>query len=187
MKDGKLFSTYGPEGWKPPLVVHECPARTTWAWCWGAPCEAREGNIVCDCPMMISDNDEAQYISLSRYACDVEDDACKWVHNSSPNGKKDIQKELPQCEPNERAQSNIIPEPFKIDVEGGDCAGPSSVCDAAGWVYCQDAQCGAPVVKHGVLVSECECWQPTNGNASSLPGDNAGASCVLKAQNPHRD
>merc|ERR1719277_2916891 len=117
---------------------------------------------------MISKNREKQYISVSQYACDVEKDPCKWVHNSSPNGKGDIQKDLPQCVADDKAVSNAIPEPFKIDVDGGACSGSSSACDAAGWVYCQDAQ----------------CWQPTNGDVSSLPGSNAGASCVINAQNP---
>merc|ERR1719277_29951 len=133
---------------------------------------------------MISKNREKQYISVSQYACDVEKDPCKWVHNSSPNGKGDIQKDLPQCVADDKAVSNAIPEPFKIDVDGGACSGSSSACDAAGWVYCQDAQCGEPIVKDGVLVAECSCWQPTNGDVSSLPGHNAGASCVIQAQNP---
>jgi len=103
MKGGALFSTWGPEGWKPPLVIGECPARTAWAWCWGAPCESRDGDVICDCPVMISDNDQPQLLSLSQFECNKENaggqSACGFMHNGSPNGAKDVQRYLAACDP----------------------------------------------------------------------------------------
>mmetsp|Transcript_104721 Transcript_104721/g.223861 ORF Transcript_104721/g.223861 Transcript_104721/m.223861 type:complete len:296 (-) Transcript_104721:75-962(-) len=102
MKNGDLVSTYGPEGWKPPLVIATCPARTTWAWCWGAPCERvdkqGESVIVCDCPVMISDYDDSQLLSVSSHQCESEDNPCSYMHNGSPPGPHDIQQDLTQCE-----------------------------------------------------------------------------------------
>jgi len=94
MKKGALVSTYGPKGWKPPLVFNKCPAKTKWAWCWGAPCNEKDGDIICDCPMMISDNDDDQFISISQSECNLEEDPCSYVHNGSPNGKEDIQRPM---------------------------------------------------------------------------------------------
>jgi hypothetical protein len=188
MKKGALISTYGPEGWKPPLVAQACPAKTQWAWCWGAPCHKQDGDIICDCPMMISNNKADQYISISQQACNLEENPCTYVHNGSPNGKTDIQRGLPQCKAEDKSGNNhfVVPKPFKIQPSDSTnkCAGGSSTCDAPGWVYCQDAQCSEPKVKKGVLVAECLCWAPPNTNESSLPAaSNAGASCVLNSQN----
>jgi len=86
IKGGSLISTYGPTGWKPPLVVQKCPPQTPWAWCWGAPCSMVDGDIICDCPMMISADDYPQYLSVSIQSCANEEDACKYIHNGSPAG-----------------------------------------------------------------------------------------------------
>jgi len=102
IKNGALISTYGPEAWKPPLVVAKCPARTPWAWCWGAPCtkDPVKDTVVCDCPMMISATNDDQYLSLSVDVCNEEGPhACTMVHNSSPPGPKDPQRFLTPCEP----------------------------------------------------------------------------------------
>jgi len=86
MKAGSLISTYGPQGWKPPLVVSKCEAQTQFAWCWGAPCSRVAGDIICDCPMVISESNATQYLSMSTTACANEPDPCKVIHNSSPAG-----------------------------------------------------------------------------------------------------
>jgi hypothetical protein len=98
MKNGALVSTYGPTGWKPNLVVAECAPKTQWAWCWGAPCSISEGDIICDCPIIITDNNATQYLSLSQQECDMEDDPCSFIHNSSPGGGKSPQPFLTKCE-----------------------------------------------------------------------------------------
>jgi len=101
MWNGSLVSTYGPNGTKPPLVFNKCPAKTAWAWCWGAPCSKKEdGDIICDCPMMISDNDNDQFISISQTSCNLEEDPCSYVHNGSPNGKEDVQRPMYWAMPN---------------------------------------------------------------------------------------
>jgi len=196
MKNGALVSTYGPEGWKPPLVFNKCPAKTQWAWCWGAPCKEIDGDIICDCPMMISDNDYDQFISISQTQCNLESDPCSYVHNGSPNGKETIQRPMYYVDPDKSCHPQndtkiVLPsdektQPFMVDVDGGPCSGGTSyTCDAKGWVYCQDATCSEPVVKDGVLVSECLCWAPPNTNVSYAPvAENAGASCVMNHQNP---
>jgi len=99
MQNGQLISTYGPKGWKPPLVVAECAPKTRWAWCWGAPCSKNaEGVVICDCPMMQSFINQTQYLSLSENVCAEEEDPCSHVHNSSPPGPEDPQKILTKCE-----------------------------------------------------------------------------------------
>merc|ERR1712187_680864 len=172
MKKGALVSTYGPEGWKPPLVFNKCPAKTPWAWCCGAPCNKIDGDIICDCPMMISDNDADQFISISETQCSLEKDPCSYVHNGSPNGKEDVQRPMYWVMPNKSCDAatatpmgqNILPdddefEAFQVTVDGGTCSGGTSyTCDAPGWVYCQDAPCSEPKTKNDVLVSECLCW-----------------------------
>jgi len=96
MKSGSLISTYGPTGWKPPLVVSECPPQTPWAWCWGAPCSMVDGDIICDCPMMISAGGDPQFLSVSIQSCANEADTCKYIHNGSPSGGG-IQGHLTPC------------------------------------------------------------------------------------------
>merc|ERR1719343_442229 len=152
MKNGALVSTYGPNGWKPPLVFNKCPAKTPWAWCWGAPCTKKDGDIICDCPMMISNNDDDQFISISQSQCNLESDPCSFVHNGSPNGKPDIQRPMfyvdpgKSCHPQNSSKivlpTNKSTQPFMVDVDDGPCSGGTSyTCDAEGWVYCQDATC----------------------------------------------
>jgi hypothetical protein len=61
----------------------------------------------------------------------------------------------------------------------------SSVCDAAGWVFCINADCEPepyynPSVYGGKPIVKCHCWQPSNTDFSVVPrGKNGGANCVL--------
>jgi len=101
MKNGALISTYGPMGTKPPAVAVKCAPKTPWAWCWGAPCKRVDGKIICDCPVMTSDYDTPQYVSIEREVCEQEDfleeEACNRMHNGSPAGGAPMKK-LPQCQ-----------------------------------------------------------------------------------------
>merc|ERR1712014_68521 len=107
MKAGKLISTYGPSGTSDiGRQIHakavKCPAKTKWAWCWGAPCSEDEfGLITCECPIVTSDWDEPQYVSVSDVACDIEkkldEESCSVIHNGSPAGESPMKK-MPQCE-----------------------------------------------------------------------------------------
>jgi len=105
MNKGALISTYGPTGKKPPARALECSPRTEWAWCWGAPCHNKveeDGTVltICDCPIMISDYDTEQYVSVSKDTCSDEEarnkDACSLIHNGSPAGGSPM-KRMPQC------------------------------------------------------------------------------------------
>jgi len=65
-------------------------------------------------------------------------------------------------------------------------------CDAASWVFCQNAVCSQDLKQDPISrawYSECACWQQTsdNGNAlqnvSMIPADsNSGANCVMGKQ-----
>ncbi|CAK0854047.1 unnamed protein product [Prorocentrum cordatum] len=98
IKDGKLISTWGPKGWKPPLVTSKCPAGTPFAWCWGAPCTMEAGDIVCDCPMVTVNSTDTQYLSLSIRACADEADPCSVTHNGDPAGSAvELHQHMGQC------------------------------------------------------------------------------------------
>jgi len=113
-KKEALVSTYGPTG-KSDIGINinakavECPARTKWAWCWGAPCKKDKwGRVICECPITVSDWDQTQYVSVSDVACDVEKamcqdgskndpGSCSVIHNGSPAGESPMSK-LKKCE-----------------------------------------------------------------------------------------
>merc|ERR1712014_475432 len=107
MKSGTLISTYGPKGTsdigtKINAKAVKCAAKTPWAWCWGAPCTKDAfGRVICECPIVISDWDEDQYVSASEVACEVEkkldEGPCSIIHNGSPAGESPM-KTMPQCE-----------------------------------------------------------------------------------------
>lgn len=98
IKKGSLISTWGPKGWKPPIVTAKCGAGTAFGWCWGAPCTQVAGDIVCDCPMVTVDSDAAQYLSLSSQACAEESDPCKMTHNGDPAGSAVmLHRHMAQC------------------------------------------------------------------------------------------
>lgn len=88
MKSGSLFSTYGPQGWKPTMVVAECKSDTWWLWCWGAPCSRINGKIVCHCPLMQTNFTEPQPACLPKNACDrmvqKNENPCDKLWNSQP-------------------------------------------------------------------------------------------------------
>ena len=94
MQNGALWSTFGVGNptYLPgkPLQAASCPPHSLWAWCWGAPCEMVDGQIICSCPIMKSMNSAAQAISLAGEAqCppNIEDPCTKgWTHNSMPAG-----------------------------------------------------------------------------------------------------
>lgn len=102
MKNGALISTYGPLGTKPPARAVKCAPKTPWAWCWGAPCKkVKGGRIICDCPVMISNYDTDQYVSVTKDVCKeeqhLEEEPCSLIHNGSPAGGSPM-KDCPQCE-----------------------------------------------------------------------------------------
>jgi len=94
MKEGALISTYGPTGTSDiGIKIHskslKCEAYTPWAWCWGAPCSKDEfGLVTCECPVVISDWNQSQFVAVSDVACSIEKklgkDKCKIIHNGSP-------------------------------------------------------------------------------------------------------
>mmetsp|Transcript_3884 Transcript_3884/g.11560 ORF Transcript_3884/g.11560 Transcript_3884/m.11560 type:complete len:231 (-) Transcript_3884:265-957(-) len=96
MKKGKLISTYGPLGHAPPARAVKCAPKTQWAWCWGAPCEKVDGQIICDCPIVISNYDTDQYVSVSKDVCAEEEDPCSLIHNGSPAGESPMGN-MQQC------------------------------------------------------------------------------------------
>jgi len=97
MKKGKLISTYGPLGWAPPALAVKCAAKTQWAWCWGAPCEEIDGKIICDCPIVVSNYDTPQYVSVQTATCAKEEGCpCDYIHNGSPAGESPM-KNMKQC------------------------------------------------------------------------------------------
>jgi len=101
IKEGSLISTWGPKGWKPPLVTSKCQAGTPFAWCWGAPCKREAGDIVCDCPMVSVNSDATQYLSLSSKACAEEADPCTMTHNGDPAGSATkLHEHMAQCSAN---------------------------------------------------------------------------------------
>jgi len=91
MKKGALISTYGPLGHAPPARAVKCAPKTQWAWCWGAPCSKVNGQIICDCPIIISNYNTSQYVSVSKDVCaeeeGLEDEPCTLIHNGSPAGE----------------------------------------------------------------------------------------------------
>jgi len=100
MKNGSLISTYGPLGHSPPARAVKCAARTQWAWCWGAPCSKVDGQIICDCPIVISNYNTDQYVSVSKDVCleeeGLEEDPCSHIHNGSPAGESPMGN-MEQC------------------------------------------------------------------------------------------
>jgi len=102
MKNGALISTYGELGTKPPARAVKCAPKTPWAWCWGAPCKkVTGGRIICDCPVIVSNYDVDQYVSVTKDVCAqeqyLEEEPCSLIHNGSPAGGSPM-KYTPQCE-----------------------------------------------------------------------------------------
>jgi len=89
----------------------------------------------------------------------------------------------------QQAKHQGKPGPFKIaPCFGTNCPKDSCSfvgfwpCEAAGWVFCQNAVCEEPIESPitGRLISKCKCWQPSNTNSSMLPMEtNSGANCVM--------
>ncbi len=87
MKAEALASTHRPTGTKlAPLTTAVSEPRTPWAWCFGAPCSKVGDEIICDCPMMITNNALDKSLSLPIDTCQEEFNPCGNIPNSMPAG-----------------------------------------------------------------------------------------------------
>jgi len=106
IKGGALISTWGPTGnflpgKKPRMAI--CRPHTPWSWCWGAPCQREaNGDITCDCPMMVSTNDDDQSLFLIPSECPSDSNpdvnpCTMGVYNSNPAGSNLGSVGYPEC------------------------------------------------------------------------------------------
>eukprot|EP00122_Pirum_gemmata_P011859 Pgem_evm1s10997 len=91
MGQGELWSTFGQDfkntSYNPPISFALCQARTSFAYCWGAKCVADPTNkqkAFCECPVVYSNNNIPQSITLQTQECNNTKNPCETLHNSSP-------------------------------------------------------------------------------------------------------
>eukprot|EP00928_Gymnodinium_smaydae_P072860 TRINITY_DN56146_c0_g1_i1.p1 TRINITY_DN56146_c0_g1~~TRINITY_DN56146_c0_g1_i1.p1 ORF type:complete len:220 (+),score=19.66 TRINITY_DN56146_c0_g1_i1:131-790(+) len=90
MKHGELYSTFGSAGDNPmpPARFARCSPKTSFAYCWGAKCEADSTNssvATCYCPMTDSKSPFGdQLLAIPEDECSSED-PCKDTWNSAPS------------------------------------------------------------------------------------------------------